>query len=88
MTTDPRVENINANLAFIGKRIDALQAACKMTLLFHSASPWDASKRIQWNELRRQINLAIDGIPGEIFEDATTKVLCDAVRAALGDAAR
>jgi len=88
MTTDPRVENINA-LAFIGKRIDALQAACQMTLLFHSCSPWDATKRLEWNNLQAAITVATDGKYGvEHFGEATTKVLCEAVLAALGDAAR
>jgi len=82
---EAEVQKSVADLKAVEKRLDALQAACKMTLLFHSASPWDASKRIQWNKLRRQI---IKDCDKEIFEDATTKVLCDAVRAALAELER
>lgn len=45
--------------------------ALQATLLFHSASPWDAEKRMRWLELTGS-------------SEATTRALCDAVRRALG----
>lgn len=53
-----------------------LVEACKLVLLFHSASPWDDEKKQWWTDGLKAI-----GIP---TNDATTKNLCDAVRVALG----
>ena len=54
------------------KENERLREALRLTLLFHSGSPWDDSKRLAW--------LKITGV-----EEATTKVLCDTIRAALGE---
>jgi len=62
------------------KRLDAvvaqstrLRAALELPLMFHSAGPWDDNKRKRWAELTGN---------GE----ATTRVICDAIRAALDGA--
>lgn len=47
-----------------------LLKACKATLLFHGAGHWDDEKRLEWLNLTGH-------------SEATTKVLCDFVRAAL-----
>lgn len=47
-----------------------LEKAVHATLLFHSASPWDAEKRELWLQ-----------VTGEA--EATTKVLCDTARRGL-----
>lgn len=52
------------------------EAACELTLLFHSPSPWDWQKRDQWMNLLVRI---YDHRIGICF-DVTTKVLCDAIR--------
>lgn len=49
--------------------------ALEAVLLFFSGSPWDDEKKQRWLELT-----------GE--EEATTRVLCDTARSALGHAAR
>ena len=46
--------------------------AIKLALLFHSGSPWDDGKRAEW--------LRITGTT-----EATTKVLCDHLRAVLAE---
>lgn len=46
--------------------------AIKLALLFHSSSPWDDDKRAEW--------LRITG-----STEATTKVLCDHLRAVLAE---
>jgi len=69
--------------------------ALQAVLLFHSASPWDEEKRKNWQEIAH----AVLGEPwcsdehysrqpgGRPVEwEATTRVLCDIVRAALGSA--
>lgn len=48
--------------------------ALHAVLLFHSGDRWDTEKNARW--------LLLTG-----SEEATTKVLCDTVRAALADAA-
>jgi len=45
--------------------------ALEAVLLFHSESPWDETKRAQWWNLTQS-------------NEATTRVLCDTVRIALG----
>jgi hypothetical protein len=49
----------------------AMQNALSALLLFHSGTPWDDQKRALWFNLTGQ-------------QDATTKVLCDVARKALG----
>lgn len=44
----------------------------ELVLLFHSAGPWDEEKRQRWEEITG-------------CSEATTKVLCDFVRAALAE---
>lgn len=46
--------------------------AIKLVLLFHSGSPWDDAKRAEW--------LRITGTT-----EASTKVLCDHLRAVLAE---
>lgn len=46
--------------------------AIKLALLFHSSSPWDDAKRAEW--------LRITG-----SSEASTKVLCDHLRAVLSE---
>lgn len=78
---------------------EAMLAFLKLTLLFHSASPWDDLKRAQWAELQQPI-LRLETAPLIIAEDrfglhgfgpqqylhldATTRSLCDLGRAILG----
>lgn len=50
--------------------VDDLYKTLEAVLLFHSASPWDDSKRLRWLELTGTT-------------DATTKTLCETVRKAL-----
>lgn len=47
-----------------------LRNACEATLLFYSIGPWDEPKKLRW------LNLTGKG-------EATTKALCDCIRAAL-----
>jgi len=55
-------------------------AALNLVLLFHSASPWDFDKQQKWQQLCHQLL----GRPKfDTGWDATTKTLCDAVRATL-----
>lgn len=71
-----------------------LLEACKLVLLFHSGSPWDFEKRQAWvNGLHSLITTndpKVTGANGDGTwdakgnrEDATTKNLCNAVRAAI-----
>ncbi len=45
--------------------------ALEAVLLFHSTSPWDHAKQIHWWNLTQR-------------NEATTRILCDVVRLALG----
>jgi len=56
------------------------EKACELTLLFYSPSPWDMKKSEQWLNLLGSIYYP-EPIPSG---EATTKVLCDAIRHALG----
>jgi hypothetical protein len=56
-----------------------LEAACKLALLFHSGSPWDSAKQWEWMKLLSECH---DGRPLDWW-DASTKVLCNAIRAAI-----
>jgi hypothetical protein len=74
-----------------------LVAACELTLLFYTVGPWTAEKRTQWSEKMASILGPVDkrdprtvGDNGDGTWDgarpsneATTKNLCNAVRAAL-----
>lgn len=62
---------LDLNTHLVG-RIDQLRTALRAALLFHSGGEWDDAKRQQWQELTGST-------------EATTKVLCNTVRAALGD---
>lgn len=53
--------------------VEVLRDALRAVLLFYSPSPWDEKKRNDWFDLTRET-------------EATTKVLCDTVRRALGEA--
>lgn len=54
------------------QRADCYRAALELPLLFHGGGPWDDAKRLRWVELTGN-------------REATTKVLCDAIREALRD---
>lgn len=68
-------------------QIAALDAFAQMTILFHSASPWNAEKRDEWRRLQTVIQrYAYGDRPAQLsrdFNEATTKVLCDYARMAL-----
>jgi hypothetical protein len=69
-------EGRNANAELIVRAVnahDGLVAACQATLMFHSALVWDDDACKRW--------LALTGSP-----EATTRPLCDFVRAALSAA--
>lgn len=55
-----------------GANVERLRKALRVVLFFYSPSPWDEAKRRRWHELSGH-------------EDASSKNLCDVVRAALAD---
>lgn len=55
-----------------------MEAALKLVLIFHSASPWNSTKEIDW------CNLQVDCGCEEPVREATTRVLCDTIREVLG----
>jgi hypothetical protein len=66
---------------------EKMDLALEAVLLFHSGSPWDDKKRMRWAFLTSSIlgpckQLSAYGTPTGRGWDATTKVLCDMVRAA------
>lgn len=67
-----------------------LKDALNAVLLFHSASPWNEEKKHEWQRLCRSLlGSPQDGKPysSYIIEfDASTRTLCDMVRAALKQA--
>jgi hypothetical protein len=65
-----------------------LLQACKLTLLFHSGSPWDFDKQQEWANGITELLGPANG--RETFgslvpetNEATTKNLCRAIRAAI-----
>ncbi len=66
---------------------DAATALVRLTLLFHSGSPWNTTRRAQWDALQIPI-LRLQSAParqlGGKAVEATTKGLCDLARAVLG----
>lgn len=60
-----------------GGEKEALVTACEMVLMFHSSGPWDDNKRKLW-KAHLLVLLGSDA-----NDEATTKRLCDAIRAAL-----
>jgi len=63
-----------------------MELALEAVLLFHSGSPWDDDKRIRWQITAKILLgpctlLSSHGLPVDQWE-ATTRVLCDMVRAA------
>lgn len=59
-------------MALFAEKADLL-AACEAALLFHSGGPWDEEKSAEW--------LRLTGTP-----DASTRNLCDCIRAAVAKA--
>lgn len=57
---------------------DHLKAACELTLIFHGGA-WDADARRDWEDALKTV-YAPELPPST---EATTRVLCDAVRHAL-----
>lgn len=58
----------------IKARLETTADALELPLLFHAGGPWDDAKRARWK--------ALTGT-----EEATTRVMCDAIRRVLADAA-
>jgi hypothetical protein len=58
-------------LAAANAKIERLRAAVEACLLFHDSGDWDIEKQLGWYRLTRS-------------PEATTKVLCETARAALG----
>lgn len=73
-------------LATLQKKNARLTEACKLVLLFHSGSPWDIQKSLSWQNGMGQLLQSETGRVPDDFSDATTKNLCNAVRAALKEA--
>jgi hypothetical protein len=75
--TEPEHVRMLAEIRRRGNKIDrlrasrdALAAACQAVLLFHSAEAWDQRQRIEWYNLTQS-------------NEATTKAMCNTIRAAL-----
>ncbi len=69
------------------KLFDAMHAFVKLTLLFHSSSPWDERKKDEWINLQMIVlKLPSAHRPYRRYaaSEATTKVLCDLGRIILG----
>ena len=65
---------------------DYTPLALEAVLLFHSGSPWDDDKRLRWTEICSRVKLPPERSTHVAYEDgwsATTKCLCDIVRAAI-----
>lgn len=81
----------------VPRQMERLATACELTLLFYTVGPWTDEKRAQWSEKMDSILGPVDkrdrktvGANGDGTWDgarpsneATTKNLCNAVRAAL-----
>ncbi len=69
------------------KIFDAMHAFVKLTLLFHSSSPWDERKRDEWINLE-MIILKLPSAHRQYRRyatgEVTTKALCDMGRIVLG----
>ena len=66
---------------------DAMHAFVKLTLLFHSGSPWDDRKRDEWINLQMiLLRLPSAHRPYRRYatSEVTTKVMCDLGRIILG----
>lgn len=67
--------------------------ALEMVLMFHGGGYWTDDKRLDWTNAAVSIlgtgytQKTSHGLDAHFSFDATTKVLCDCVRAALGGAA-
>lgn len=60
-------------------------AAMKLVLLFHSGEPWTEEREIEWIKCLRVIeNSTGHVLCGARRPEVTTRVLCEAVRAAMG----
>ena len=63
----------------------AQKAALKLTLLFFSGERWTQERQVEWTDLVR----TIERETGRIFihgkPEATSRVVCDAIRAALAE---
>ncbi len=60
-------------------RQEKMEAALEAVVLFHSGSPWDDAKRARWDTLAEAL---LGFAAGGGHWEATTRVLCDMVRAA------
>jgi hypothetical protein len=63
--------------------LTAQQAALQLALLFHSGEPWTHQREIAWANLIRTIEQETGRTVVQGRIEATTRVLCDAIRAAL-----
>lgn len=78
----PRIHKF-VSLADLLKPNAKLTEACKLVLLFHDGGEWTNDKRLAWSNT---IGLLLQNEYGRVpkdFSEATTKNLCNAVRAAL-----
>lgn len=69
-TAPPSQDALIAEATAIAEGHDRLKAALEAVLLFHGGGPWDDRKRLRWLQLTGS-------------NEATARVLCDTVRAAL-----
>lgn len=60
-----------------------LETACRLVLLFHSGSPWDFQKQQAWQNGLIELGLDVGDPSHNHSGEATTRNLCNAVRAAL-----
>lgn len=59
-----------------------MRAALRMVLLFYTAPYWSHDQRLEW------FNLQVDAGLTDCTYEASTRVLCDAVRSVLGEELR
>lgn len=59
--------------------LTAARAALRLVLLFHNG-PWSSQEAVQWLARLREVESATGAA---LSHEATTRALCDAVRAAL-----
>jgi hypothetical protein len=58
-------------------------AALRLALLFHSGETWTHEREIEWTDYIRTIEQATGRAIIHGRFEATTRILCDAIRAAL-----
>lgn len=56
-----------------------MEAALRLVLLFHSPEPWTSSRQLAWTNAQVEAGVEFPR------DEATTRVLCDTIRAVLGE---